>query len=342
MRADGRGRAGVGLALFLVVLGSLAVRPALAARHVFLWFADGGTPPASVRKTCQGTPPAFVCPLGAVAACRDPIYVLLDRWYADFDVVFSYAPPVADVDGGSVAYDTVVIANEGTWCAADPRSVTRSPVPTCNDPGAGGAVAVFRCGSDAKQCATYIAKEQAHLVGLQHTGSPTDVMNELGGTDHDGFEDRDNLSDAPRCGRLQNSYRLMLERTGPWAGGAKPGPGEPLPPNFPAPPDAAPPAPEDAADEADAPVAVADANALPDVVPKPPRSEADGSMSTGADGGCSCQLGRRQPSSSPSSLPALATSLAALIVAGAQVRRRRRVRAHVSGTVRGNRNPNQA
>lgn len=219
----------------LVTAAALLMEPATAraSRRVFLWFADGGVPPKSVNDICIGRPPAFRCTLGpTVDDCRQAIQVFLDRWYAEADVVFTYAPPA---DG---AFDTVVLSNDGAWCNEDPRTVSRSPLPMCT-PVERGAVAIFRCGDDAKACATLIAKEQAHLLGLQHTASATDVMNELGATEHDGFEDRFNGATSARCGALQNSRRLLIERAGAWPGGAKPDPGSPPDPVFPGAPDAA-------------------------------------------------------------------------------------------------------
>ena len=306
-RRRGGATGGTGQALLGVVALLLALlatpSPAHATRRVFLWFADGGQPPKSARKICSGAgiPPAFQCPLGSsVDACRAPILALLDHWYADFDVVFSYAlPAVAPAptgDAGAEAYDTVVVANDGAWCGSDAQVVSRSPLPPCTDPGPGGAVAIFRCGSDTKKCATLIAKEQGHLVGLQHTGSATDVMNELGTTDHDGFEDRDNLSAAPRCDRLQNSYRLMLARLGAWPGGAKPGPGLPPPPNLPGVPDgAAVPEPGDAAggpaEDASGGGPDAASPTLPETGPDPRGPDAGTAAAAASEGGCSCRLG---------------------------------------------------
>lgn len=234
MKSARKGRRKLGAVVWfgaLAIWASLAgaAREGHAARRIFVWFADGGLPPRATPKSC-GTPPPFRCNQGpTVDDCRRPIQALLDRWYADFDVVFTYTPPA--VDAGPV--DTVIVASEGAWCGADARTASRSPLPTCADMGS-GVVMIFHCGDDAKKCATLIAKEQGHLVGLQHTGSPTDVMNELAGIEHDGFEDRENLSAAPRCGSRQNSYQLMRTRLGAWpAGMPKPDPGVPPPPNLP-------------------------------------------------------------------------------------------------------------
>ncbi|HEY0709219.1 MAG TPA: hypothetical protein VGG33_20585 [Polyangia bacterium] len=198
------------------------VPSAQASRRVFLWFADGGEPPASVREICLGgRPPAFRCVAGPVETCRQAILAHLDRWYAAVDVVFSFAAPTEGL------FDTVALTSDGAWCDADARTVSRSPLPLCTAVPK-GSIAIFRCGDDAKACATLVAKEQAHLLGLQHSASATDVMNEVAGTLHDGFEDRDNTLTSAKCGRQQNSYRLLLERAGRWPGGPKPDPGAPV------------------------------------------------------------------------------------------------------------------
>ena len=341
-----RNRVGWQALVLIAAVASVVVseRPANATRPIFIWFADGGLPPPSTKKICAGRPPAFQCPLGAtVEACRAPILALLDRWYAGFDVVFTYAPPAAATgdagaaDAGAPAYDTVIVSSDGAWCGADPQVVSRSPLPPCNDPGAGGAVAIFRC-QDVKTCATLIAKEQGHLVGLQHTGSATDVMNERGDLDHDGFEDRENLSAAPRCGLRQNSYQLMLQRLGPWPGGAKPGPGEPPPPNLPGAVDAAPPVPgDDAAAPGDMEPPAADAaEPIRDAAPAGP-GDAAAPASDDAQG-CSCQLGGAASRRSSASAPLLLGAGACLAVWGWWRRRR----GFVSGTWRGNPGSNRA
>ena len=285
--------------------------PALGAtRQIFLWYPDGGPPPPSVRKICQGTPPAFQCRSGTdVDQCRRLTQELLDRWYADFDVVFSYAEPPTG------AFDTVVVASEGAWCGADPRTASRSFLPACTD-APGGAVAIFHCGDDAKLCATLIAKEQAHLVGLQHTGSLMDVMNETTSLEHAGFEDAENLSSAIRCGRFQNSYRLMLERLGAWPGGPKPPPAPPNPRAEPPPVDAATPA-DDAASPPE------DAAAPPDDGPVVANDASDATASPDAAGdeGCACALAR--PWSGQRGGQALTLLVLAVLGARAASRRRR-------------------
>ncbi|HEY0712970.1 MAG TPA: hypothetical protein VGF45_09875 [Polyangia bacterium] len=219
------------LSSLLVFLGAWlgASGGAEASRRVFLWFADGGVPPTAVGEICLGgRPPPFRCVAGPVDTCRQEILGWLDRWYADADVLFTFAEPTEG------PFDTVALTSDGAWCDADARTVSRSPLPLCTAVPR-GSIAIFRCGEDAKACATLVAKEQAHLLGLQHTGSANDVMNEYGGTLHDGFEDRDNPLTSARCGRQQNSLRLLLERAGRWPGGPKPPPALPMA----APPDAA-------------------------------------------------------------------------------------------------------
>ena len=212
---------------------------ASTGRTVFLWFADGQALPPQARGVCTEAPPPFQCSYGASREeCRDQVWRLLDRWYADFDLVFSYTPPVT---GCSTRW---WCTSNGRWCGLDDTVVSRGPSPVCMDRGGepDTAVTIFQCGDDPRKCATLIAKEQAHVVGLQHTVSLTDVMNETYSPDHDGFEDRDNMATSVRCGRLQNSYRVMLERLGRWPGGPKPAPGPEPPVPLPGLPDAGRPA----------------------------------------------------------------------------------------------------
>jgi hypothetical protein len=249
---------------------------AWATRQIFIWYPDGGPLPASA-KICRGLPPAFQCRSGAhVDECRRAVQTHLDRWYADFDVTFTYDEPT------SGEFDTVVAASSGAWCQADANTASRSPLPLCgvNDL---RSVAIFHCGDDPKLCATLIAKEHAHLWGLQHTGSLLDVMSAEGSLEHAGFEDAENLSDKVTCGRFQNSYQLMLARLGPWTGGMKPEPPPPEPRGDPATVDAGGPG-EDAA-EAGLP-----ADGPADVAPAP---DVAAGADPGEDGGCGCSLGAR-------------------------------------------------
>ena len=68
-----------------------------------------------------------------------------------------------------------------------------------------------------------IAQEQAHLVGLEHTNNPHDIMYPTISTDTMGFVDGDSPVTGDRCDReTQNSYRMMKKALGEWPGGPKP------------------------------------------------------------------------------------------------------------------------
>lgn len=284
-------------------------------RRVFLWFPDGGPLPPNTPKICGGnSPPAYSCTFApTIAECRSEIQRWLDRWYADFNLVFTYQQP------SSGPFDTIIVSHEGAWCFADPRTTSQSPLPTCM-PVESGWVATFQCGADARRCASIIAQEQAHLVGLNHTPSTTDVMNDLFLPDHDGFEDADNPVSGTQCRRPQNSYRLMLERLGPWPGGAKPAPEQPgeIPADGGAEPDGLVVGPADAFNE-DGMTELPEVDAAPDVPPWPAEAPA------GSSSGCGCTLGGAAGTS-----PAGAASLLVLLAAaltlrplGRRARRRR-------------------
>ena len=94
-------------------------------------------------------------------------------------------------------FDTVVVTSNGRWCGAGRHRRLARPVARVHGPRGtarhrGHHLPVRR--RSPPKCATLIAKEQAHVVGLQHTVSLTDVMNEFYSSDHDGFEDRDNMA----------------------------------------------------------------------------------------------------------------------------------------------------
>jgi hypothetical protein len=79
----------------------------------------------------------------------------------------------------------------------------------------GNTAYAFACDRDAATCARRIAQEQAHLVGLDHADSRTDVMYPFE-TASAAFRDRAFRTLNPRCGQLtQNSHQLMLSRFGP-------------------------------------------------------------------------------------------------------------------------------
>ncbi len=300
------------LSVLVVWVGFAPQVRAAEPRRIWLWFADGGPVPMTSPAICAYgmSPPAYACTFASSpAACRLAIQAWLDKWYADFNVVFTYQRPT------SGPHDTIIVAAEGAWCLADDRTTSQSPLPTC-EVADSGALVVFQCRDDARKCASIIAQEQAHIVGLEHTPSPTDVMNPAFPPDHDGFEDRDNPVTNVKCRRPQNSYRLMLERLGAWPGGPKPSPeAPPASPADAASGDGEAPAdadePTDAAtDEAHDPVdQVGDRPQATDVTPAAPR---DG-------GGCSCNLGARS-----SLAPGAWLSTLAVAVVACRRRRRRR------------------
>src|SRR5206468_299491 len=111
------------------------------------------------------------------------VQVYLERWYRSFPVHFTLVTPPP-----SIQHDTVIITSQGAWCGSVPAGL--APV-TCSPLDAGTAWA-FSCGDSAEQCAAIIAQEHAHLIGLEHTDSPRDLMFNPVRSDSIGFEDREN------------------------------------------------------------------------------------------------------------------------------------------------------
>ncbi len=219
----------------LAVLGSaLAVmagsNPARAARephlygrlpgkpaYLWLWYADGKAQQPVAGDYCDALPPppAFNCGYGTTLVdCQRQVVELLDRWYADFNLVLTLErPPTGD-------FYTIIVTSQGTWC--DQTEAGLAPT-NCND-NLGKAFA-FQCGGSAHTCATIIAHEHGHLVGLEHTPSTTDVMNEFVLPSADGFDDKTYTIpiDVDLCRIVtQSSYESMLGALGPWPGGPKP------------------------------------------------------------------------------------------------------------------------
>lgn len=183
----------------------------------YLAYADGKPLPKTAINACDGTAPAFSCAFGeSLADCQRKIQVYLDRWYADFNLVFTLTRPTR----GSF-YTEVISSGGGAWCNLPPQVAGVAPF-LCRDL-SGGVSYTLSGGESAKQTAIIIAQEQAHLVGLQHTTSQRDLMNPTICTDCDGFEDVVNTVKGDNCSQpTQNSYRMMLERLGGWPGGPKP------------------------------------------------------------------------------------------------------------------------
>ena len=207
--------------------GRLPGKPA----YLWLWYADG-TPLPENPPACGDVkpPPAFKCNYGeTIGDCQRQVQSYLDAWYADFNLVFTLTRPA------SGDYYAIMITSDGSWCpdTSAGTSTEAGVAPfNCND-NPGLAALAFECGHSAQKCATTIAHEHGHLVGLEHTISTIDVMNSTVLTTAAGFEDYSNriLDDTYNICNLakQNSHQEMLTALGSWPGGAKPGPFASLP-----------------------------------------------------------------------------------------------------------------
>ena len=62
---------------------------------IYLVYADGKTPlPSTNYNACSGLAPKFDCTFGtSLLDCQQQIQAYLDRWYADFNVVFTLTRP---------------------------------------------------------------------------------------------------------------------------------------------------------------------------------------------------------------------------------------------------------
>jgi hypothetical protein len=190
---------------------------ASARTVVRLWFPDGGAPP--VTGLC-GTkiPPPFRCADGTATcerAIRRRLQGLLATTGADVEVEIASAAPGSDPRPGTVL-TAVVSSGDASWCKPEEASTLRglSPVNCAADARWGTTAYVFGCDRDARLCAVRIAQEIAHLVGLDHTDDPDDVMYPLERREAR-FVDREVPTVGARCGRpRQNSYRLLRARLG--------------------------------------------------------------------------------------------------------------------------------
>lgn len=200
-----------------VVASGLTAAP--EPKVIYLAYADGKSEQKTSPNPCPGPAPKFVCQFApSLNSCQQQIQAYLDRWYADFNVVFTLERPT------SGTYYTVVISSGGgSWCGAKENVGGLAPF-LCSDL-AGGVAYTFSGGRTAKETAVIIAQEQAHLVGLEHSMSTQDVMYPTICTDCDGFEHADSKVSGDVCGRTQqNSYQLMHDRIGAWTAGVKPTP----------------------------------------------------------------------------------------------------------------------
>lgn len=183
----------------------------------YLAYADGSPLPKTDINACKGTPPKFNCKFGtSLPDCQRQIQSYLDKWFADFNVVFTFSRPTS-----GKFYTEVISSGGGAWCGVDDKVAGVAPF-LCKDL-QGGVAYTFLGGNDAKQTAIIIAQEGAHLMGLEHTKSNRDIMHPTICTNCDGFVDEDLDVDGDRCDRsTQNSYQMMKKTLGAWPGGPKP------------------------------------------------------------------------------------------------------------------------
>jgi Bacterial Ig domain len=202
-----------------IAVSSSALTAATEPAVIYLAYADGSTEQKTSPNPCPGAAPKFVCQFAAnLKTCQQQIQAYLDRWYADFNVVFTLTRPTS-----GAYYTEVISSGGGAWCGAKDNVGGIAPF-LCTDL-ASGVSYTFAGGRTAKETAVIIAQEQAHLVGLEHSASSRDVMYPTICSDCDGFENADNKVQGDVCGRpQQNSYQLMHDRLGPWNGGVKPTP----------------------------------------------------------------------------------------------------------------------
>jgi hypothetical protein len=198
-------------------VSALHTDEAPAARVIYLHYADGNPLPRTDTNACKGTAPKFNCKFApTLLECQKEIQGYLDKWYADFNVIFTLTRPKT-----GRFYTVVVSSGGGEWCDLDPKVAGVAPF-LCKDIDGGVAYALLG-GEDAKQTAVIIAQEQAHLVGLEHTNSNRDLLYPTICKNCDGFENVENTVRDDRCSRpKQNSYKMMKDRMGAWTGGKKP------------------------------------------------------------------------------------------------------------------------
>jgi hypothetical protein len=201
--------------------GRLPGKPA----YLWLWYATGGPMPEFSEYCGDLTPPPYQCKFGSnLEDCQRQVQAFLDDWYKDFNLVFTLTrPPSGD-------YYTIIITSGWDQCKNSsptqvgvmPRDEAGLAPGNCNDNPGQTALAI-ECGTNAHDCATIIAHEHGHLVGLEHTASRMDIMNAKVLPTAAGFEDWSNPTDGDVCDLLvQNSYQQMLSALGPWPGGTKP------------------------------------------------------------------------------------------------------------------------
>jgi hypothetical protein len=175
-------------------------------RLVYLWYADGNEPPSTLEFCIGARPERFSCSFGpSYEACQSAIQGYLGTWYSAFKVHFTVVPPPS-----GVAHDTLIVTRTGSWCGL--REAGLAPV-TC-EPLVAGTAWALSCGESAEQCAAIIAQEHAHLLGLEHTTRPRDIMFTPVCERCAGFDNSDSTVVNGRCRRTQNSFALVAQALG--------------------------------------------------------------------------------------------------------------------------------
>ena len=178
-------KAPVGVALETPRRGGQRQGSAPAPKVIYLVYADGKTPlPATNYDACSGLAPKFECTFGkTLLDCQQQVQAYLDRWYADFNVIFTLTRPTS----GSF-YTEVVSSGGGAWCNVDSTVAGVAPF-LCQDLH-GGVAYTLDGGANAHDTAVIIAQEQAHLVGLEHVSDTNDIMYPYICQSCDGFENQ--------------------------------------------------------------------------------------------------------------------------------------------------------
>jgi len=189
-----------------------------APKVIYLVYADGKTamPPLNYN-ACGGLAPKFTCTFApTLLECQQQIQAYLDRWYADFNVIFTLTKPTS-----GTYYTEVVSSGGGAWCNVDASVAGVAPF-LCKDL-RGGVAYTLDGGKSAHDTAVIIAQEQAHLLGLEHVSSDADIMYPYICRNCDGFQNKSVAVTGDRCDRqTQNSYQMMMDTLGAWPGGPKP------------------------------------------------------------------------------------------------------------------------
>lgn len=229
MRQDRRTRSLLWLTLLAATLFSKQAAAGKPA-YVWLWYADGSALPTYSQYCGDLTPPAYQCNFGSsLDGCRSQVQSFLDTWYKDFNLVFTLSRP------STSDYYTIVVTSSWPQCKAEAADLTGgvsadegglAPGNCMNNPGQ--TALAIECGKNAHDCATIIAHEHGHLVGLVHSTDPTDVMYPSVRSTNTGFVDEtvtaiQDASNTCQAGK-QNSYQQMLSGLGAWTGGPKPSP----------------------------------------------------------------------------------------------------------------------